>query len=242
MTKRFLFLIALLPLCSALALHAQTGRLTGRVGLEDGTPLPGVSVSIAHTLNRATTDAQGTYTFNNIRQGMITLVASLDGFREQTRTVLVQADKTVVVDFTLEISPESHETTVTAERPLLTTSDKVSEVTITPSQIETLPSLGEKDIFRAFQLLPGISGSQESSSGLYIRGGTPDQNLIMYDGFTIYHVDHLFGYFSAFNMEAVQEVRLSKGGYEAKYGGRLSSIMELTGKPGSGRGSTAAVG
>ncbi len=236
MTKRFLFLIALLPLCSALALHAQTGRLTGRVGLEDGTPLPGVSVSIAYTLNRATTDAQGTYTFNNIRQGMITLVASLDGFREQTRTVLVQADKTVVVDFTLEISPESHETTVTAERPLLTTSDKVSEVTITPSQIETLPSLGEKDIFRAFQLLPGISGSQESSSGLYIRGGTPDQNLIMYDGFTIYHVDHLFGYFSAFNMEAVQEVRLSKGGYEAKYGGRLSSIMELTGKPGSGQG------
>jgi hypothetical protein len=58
----------------------------------------------------------------------------------------------------------------------------------------------------------------------------------MYDGFTIYHVDHLFGYFSAFNMEAVQEVRLSKGGYEAKYGGRLSSIMELTGKPGSGQG------
>ncbi len=236
MTKRFLFLIALLPLCSALALHAQTGRLTGRVGLEDGTPLPGVSVSITHSLNRATTDAKGTYTFNNIRQGMITLVASLDGFREQTRTVLVQADKTIVVDFTLEIAPESHETTVTAERPLLTTSDKVSEVTITPSQIETLPSLGEKDIFRAFQLLPGISGSQESSSGLYIRGGTPDQNLIMYDGFTIYHVDHLFGYFSAFNMEAVQEVRLSKGGYEAKYGGRLSSIMELTGKPGSGQG------
>ena len=236
MTKHFLILTVLMALCSSIALNAQTGRLTGRVGLEDGSPLPGVSVSIAHTLDHSTTDDKGIYTFDNVRQGMITLMATLDGFHEQTRTVLIQTDKTVVVDFTLELAPESHEATVTADRPLLSTSDTVSEVTITPSQIETLPSLGEKDIFRAFQLLPGISGSQESSSGLYVRGGTPDQNLIMYDGFTIYHVDHLFGYFSAFNMEAVREVRLSKGGYESKYGGRLSSIMELTGKPGSGQG------
>ncbi|MFA9454614.1 MAG: carboxypeptidase regulatory-like domain-containing protein, partial [Candidatus Aminicenantaceae bacterium] len=241
MTKRFLLLMIFIFLFSTQALHAQTGqlngRLTGRITLEDGTPLPGVAVSIAHTLYRTTTDALGTYLFDRVTQGMITLVASLDGFEEQTRTVLVQADKIVVVNFKLEAALESYEATVTAELPLMSTSDdKVSEVIITPSQIETLPSLGEKDIFRALQLLPGISGSQESSSGLYVRGGTPDQNLIMYDGFTVYHVDHLFGYFSAFNMEAVQEVRLSKGGYESMYGGRLSSIMELTGKPGSGQG------
>lgn len=67
----------------------------------------------------------------------------------------------------------------------MTVENEVSEVILTPSQIETLPSLGEKDIFRAFQLLPGISGSNETSSGLYVRGGTPDQNLILYDGFTV---------------------------------------------------------
>jgi len=175
-----------------------------------------------------------THNFSNLPQSLVTLVATMHGFEEQSKTVIVQADKTMVVDFELEPVPEEFEATVTAERPLLSAAEKVSEVTLTPRQIETLPSLGEKDIFRAFQLLPGISGSQESSSGLYIRGGTPDQNLILYDGFTIYHVDHLFGYFSAFNMEAVREVRLSKGGYESKFGGRLSSIMELTGRDGGG--------
>jgi ferric enterobactin receptor len=234
--KIFTFLSLVLVFWGSLSVMAQTGRITGRVKMEDGTPLPGAAVAVANTLSRTGTDSTGEYTLFNIRQGLVTVVASLDGFKEESKTVLVQADRTMVVDFVLELAPKRHETTVTAERPLLSTAEKVSEVTITPSQIETLPSLGEKDIFRALQLLPGISGSQESSSGLYIRGGTPDQNLIMYDGFTVYHVDHLFGYFSAFNMEAVREVRLSKGGYESKYGGRLSSIMELTGKPGSGEG------
>ena len=240
MTRRILLPMVFLILLPTLELNAQTGRpngrLTGRITMEDGTPLPGVAVTISHTLYRASTDTLGTYRFDSIPQGMITLIASLDGFEEKEKTVVVQANKLVVVNFKLELAPESHEATVMAELPLMSTSDeKVSEVIITPSQIETLPSLGEKDIFRALQLLPGISGSQESSSGLYVRGGTPDQNLIMYDGFTVYHVDHLFGYFSAFNMEAVREVRLSKGGYESKYGGRLSSIMELTGKPSSGQ-------
>ena len=234
--KTILFLSLVSLFWGSLSLAAQTGRITGKVKMQDGTPLPGVSVSVANTLSRTGTDANGEYVLQNIGQGLVTVVASLNGFKEASRTVLVQADTTVVVDFALELEPESHQTTVMAERPLLTTAEKVSEVTLTPNQIETLPSLGEKDIFRAFQLLPGISGSQESSSGLYIRGGTPDQNLIMYDGFTVYHVDHLFGYFSAFNMEAVREVRLSKGGYGSKYGGRLSSIMELTGNPGAGEG------
>lgn len=170
MTKRMHILPILIFICAFSSLYAQTGRITGTVKLKDGTPLPGVSISIAYTLNRTGTDVDGVYIISNIRQGMVTLIASMDGFQEQQRTVLVQADKTVAVDFTLELAPVSYETTVTAERPLLTTADKVSEVTLTPNQIETLPSLGEKDIFRAFQLLPGISGSQESSSGLYIRG------------------------------------------------------------------------
>ena len=95
-----------------------------------------------------------------------------------------------------------------------------------------LPSLGERDLFRAFQLLPGVSGSNEASSGLYVRGGTPDQNRIEYDGFRVYHVDHLFGYFSAFNMDAVDTVELSKGGFEAQHGGALSSVMQIAGKSG----------
>lgn len=119
------------------------------------------------------------------------------------------------------------------EEQLLKASTGVSKVGITPAAIATLPSFGEKDIFRSLQLLPGISGSNESSSGLYVRGGTPDQNLILFDEFTVYHVDHLFGFFSAFNSNALKDVQLYKGGFGSKYGGRLSSVVELTGKDGN---------
>ena len=111
--------------------------------------------------------------------------------------------------------------------------DKISTISISPAQLSALPSLGEKDIFRSLQLLPGVSGTNETSSGLYVRGGTPDQNLILFDGFTVYHVDHFYGFFSAFNANAVKDIQLFKGGFEAKYGGRLSSVVDLTGKTGN---------
>lgn len=102
-----------------------------------------------------------------------------------------------------------------------------------PEALKLLPNLGEKDILRGFQLMSGVSASNESSSGMYVRGGTPDQNLILYDGFTIYYVDHMHGFYSAFNSNAIKDVQLYNGGYEAKYGGRLSSVTEITAKDGN---------
>ncbi|MEO0896576.1 MAG: TonB-dependent receptor [Bacteroidota bacterium] len=119
------------------------------------------------------------------------------------------------------------------EDQMMKASTGISQISISPAQLTAVPSLGEKDIFRSLQLLPGVSGSNESSSGLYIRGGTPDQNLVLFDGFTVYHVDHLFGFFSAFNNQAIKDVQLFKGGFEAKYGGRLSSVVDITGKDGN---------
>ena len=116
----------------------------------------------------------------------------------------------------------------TKEEQLLSASTGISRIGISPAALAKLPSYGEKDIFRSLQLLPGISGSNESSSGLFVRGGTPDQNLVLFDGFTVYHVDHLFGFFSAFNANAVKDVQLYKGGFDAKYGGRLSSCLLYT--------------
>jgi hypothetical protein len=81
--------------------------------------------------------------------------------------------------------------------------------------------------------MPGISASNESSAGMYVRGGTPDQNLVLYDDFTIYHQEHMMGVFSAFNTNAVKDVQLHKGGFDARYGGRLSSVMEIVGKTGN---------
>lgn len=110
---------------------------------------------------------------------------------------------------------------------------EIISVKMTPKKLANLPSFGEKDFMRSFQLMPGISASNESSSGLYVRGGTPDQNLVLYDGFTVYHVDHLYGFFSAFNSNALKDIQLYKGGFESRFGGRLSSVTEITGKEGN---------
>ena len=118
---------------------------------------------------------------------------------------------------------------------LLQTNEKVGLIKMTPLKMNVLPSLGEKDIFRTFQLMPGISAANENSSGLYVRGGTPDQSLVLFDGIPIYNVQHLFGFYSAFNSNAIKDIQLYKGGFDAKYGGRLSSVVEITGKEGNNK-------
>ena len=109
----------------------------------------------------------------------------------------------------------------------------ISQFSLSPDLTRSLPNLGEQDIFRSMQLLPGVSGSNESSSGLVVRGGTIDQNLVLFDDFTVYHVDHVFGFFSAFNNNAIKDVQFYKGGFGAKYGGRMSSVVDITGKDGN---------
>ena len=110
----------------------------------------------------------------------------------------------------------SSDVMVIANMPMLSASTEAGKVTLEPKQVTALPSLGSSDIFRALQWLPGVS-SNETSSGLFVRGGTPDQNLVDFDGFAVYSVDHLFGYFSAFNMDAIEAVDLSKGAYRSPF-------------------------
>ncbi|HCN23806.1 MAG TPA: hypothetical protein DIS65_00355 [Candidatus Marinimicrobia bacterium] len=110
---------------------------------------------------------------------------------------------------------------------------KSGRISFSPRHIASLPKLGETDAFRSMQLLPGIQIGNTGSAGLYIRGGTPDQNLILLDGIPIYQTDHYYGFFSAINSDAVKDIQIFKGGFPAKYGGRTSSVIEITGKQGS---------
>ena len=121
---------------------------------------------------------------------------------------------------------------VADEYRLVRATDGVSRIAASPAEMAVLPSVGEVDVFRSLQLLPGISGTRESSSGLYVRGGTPDQNLVLLDGITVYHVDHFFGFFSAFNADAIKDIQVFKGAFPAQYGGRVSSVVDMTGKTG----------
>jgi ferric enterobactin receptor len=103
---------------------------------------------------------------------------------------------------------------------------------INPASFVNLPNNGETDVFRTLQLMPGISFS-ESSADLNIRGGTADQNLVLLDGFTLYNLDHFFGTFSSINPNFVKDIQVYKGGFEARYGERVSGIIDITGKNGN---------
>ena len=207
-------------------------RITGTVQTPDGSRLPGATVRIFGTPLITATDGNGNYVLEATRPpGRLILFAELPNFTSDDATLQVTGPLSTRIDFVLTPTFAS-DVTVIAEVPMLDATDDISRIELAPEQVSVLPSLGERDLFRAFQLLPGVSGSNEASSGLYVRGGTPDQNRVEYDGFRVYHVDHLFGYFSAFNMDAVDTVELSKGGYEARHGGALSSVMQITGKSG----------
>ena len=107
------------------------------------------------------------------------------------------------------------------------------ELSFSPRHIINLPNIGESDVFRSLQLLPGIQMGNSGFAGLFIRGGTPDQNRILLDGMTVYQVDHFFGFFSSINSNIVKDVQIYKNSFPAKFGGGISSIIDITGKSGS---------
>ncbi len=200
-----------------------------------GETLPFATVQVKGTTHGTTTNIDGYFTLFKVASDTVPIEISYIGYQP---LLFYLSPTNVKAPLIIELSPtvnQLSEVQIVARREEegMKASEGISMVKMTPQQVADLPSLGEKDIFRSFQLLPGISGSNESSAGLYVRGGTPDQNLILYDGFTVYHQEHLFGMYSAFNTNAIKDVQLYKGGFESKYGGRLSSVMEITGKTGN---------
>ena len=113
-------------------------------------------------------------------------------------------------------------------------STRMSTINVPIAQIKSLPKLfGETDVLKVLQLLPGVQSGGEGQTGLYVRGGSPDQNLILLDGTPVYNASHLFGFFSVFNADALNNVELIKGGFPARYGGRLSSVLDISMKEGN---------
>jgi hypothetical protein len=111
---------------------------------------------------------------------------------------------------------------------------QMSSVNLDIKTVKNLPVLlGETDLLKVIQLLPGVQSGTEGTSGFYVRGGGPDQNLILIDGVPVYNVSHLFGFFSVFNADAINNVQLIKGGFPAEYGGRLSSVLDVRMKEGN---------
>lgn len=199
-----------------------------------GETLPYANIVVQGSQRGTASNRHGYFVLVQMPAGLCSLRVNYIGYLPQTVPLTVDG-RDEMLDIRLQQTALTVEgVTVTAEnRQMLEVADHAAEIRLSPREAAALPAIGEVDLFRSLQLLPGISGSSDGSSGLYIRGGTPDENLVLFDGMTIYHVDHLFGFISAFNAEAIKDVRVFKGGYPAKFGGRTSSVVELTGKSGS---------
>jgi len=207
-----------------------SGKVVDTESLES---LPFAQILVDGTNIGGASNIDGYFTLFNVPSDTSTLFVSYIGYKLQKVFLTPKLISKGLVVKMKSLSVQLDEVEIYGQHEeLLRMASNTGKISMSPKKIEALPDIGEKDVFRSFQLLPGISGSNEASSGLYVRGGTPDQNLILYDGFTVYHVDHLYGMFSSFNSNALKDVKLSKGGFEAKYGGRLSSVMEISGKDG----------
>ena len=202
---------------------------------ESGESLPYANVIVKNTNIGTTTNEDGFFTLFNVPSKTSTIQVQFMGYKTEflILTTEIASDKIIIL-----MTPDSNQLeevviSLDSGGEIMKMNKNVSQISLSPKKLATIPNLGEKDIFRALQLLPGVSGTNESSSGLYIRGGTPDQNLVLLDGFTVYHVDHFYGFFSAFNSDVIKDIQLFKGGFPAEYGGRISSVMDLTGKTGN---------
>lgn len=186
----------------------------------------------AKTLNGTTSNSYGFFSLT-LPEDSVTLVISYVGYQAYRETFYLPADTQLQIG--LRPTTQLREIEVKASRnERIEETTQMSTITLPVEDIKKLPAfMGEVDVLKVLQLLPGVQSGSEGSSGLYVRGGSPDQNLILLDGVPVYNVSHLFGFFSVFNADAINNVQLIKGGFPARYGGRLSSVLDIQMKEGN---------
>ncbi|MGW8264820.1 MAG: TonB-dependent receptor [Longimicrobiales bacterium] len=242
-----ILLLLALPLGGALPARAQTprpGALQGRVRDEDGTPVPAALVRILAVasgapIRCAESDDLGFFHVEPLPPGTYVLEVGRIGFETQTREVEVLPGGRLQADFSLMAVPLALEgISVEAER----SRDRVrfeeeAGVTVRElagTEIKAIPGLAEADPLRAVEVLPGVITTSDFSSAFNVRGGSADQNLILLDGQPVFNPTHLGGFFSVFNGDVIRRAELRSGGFSARFGGRVSSVLEVESDPGDG--------
>jgi hypothetical protein len=226
--------LILIFLTSILSVKAQQKfSVSGIVkDAKSGELLIGANIYIEETLKGTTSNISGQYTFS-IEKGEFTIVASFLGYEEFRQKI--NLSKNIKLDINLKESGIlGKEVVITGEKPDKNVkSTEMGKIDLDIEQIKSIPAfMGEVDILKTLQLLPGIQSAGEGNSGFYVRGGGPDQNLILVDDAVVYNASHLFGFFSVFNSDAVKGIELYKGGMPANYGGRLASVIDVSMKEG----------
>ncbi len=201
---------------------------------QSGEALISASVYDKKSMKGTITNNYGFYSLT-LPEGDVELTFSFVGYTSITKNI--KLNKNISINFNAEMNNLLSEVKIIDKKEdNIVSSTQMSVNKLPVSDIKKLPVLlGEIDIIKTIQLLPGVQSGSEGSSGLYVRGGGPDQNLILLDGVPVYNVNHLFGFFSVFNADAISSITLVKGGYPARYGGRLSSVLDIRMKEGNSK-------
>lgn len=228
-----LFIIILSIQLSVFGQGAKSATLSGFVYDEaNGEALIGANAYIKKLNIGGTTNLSGYFAIPNVPVGQHTLIISYMGYKTLPLQVNIKSSGNEILKINLKSDAIlTKEVVVTGDS--VRTIDKlfakpISKIELNAQQINSIPRFIEADLLRSLQTLPGIQPLSDFSSALYIRGGTPDQNLYLIDGTDVYNPEHAFGLFSTFNTNAIKKVELSKGGFGAEYGGRLSSVLNVT--------------
>ena len=238
------YILIALVTCSISFSQNQKINISGYVKSNDsGETLIGANVVIKSLKVGCTTNNYGFFSFS-LDSAEYLLETSYIGYENQSISISKSSN-----DVIFNLKPTSYitdEVTLKAKKEDANIKNAdIGKIEIDVEQVDQIPVLmGEKDILKTIQLLPGVQSGSEGSSGFYVRGGGPDQNLILLDEAVVYNASHLFGFFSVFNSDAINNMDLIKGTMPANYGGRLSSVLDINMKDGNSKkyGATGGIG
>lgn len=218
-------------------LWGSKGNLSGYVrDSETGEPIPYVNVFLKDTNYGVSTNIHGRYALINVNSGEYTLIINMIGYSVVEHEFTLKSGDDFRFDF--ELTPEAIKTQsveVTAEARRLQKKVDISRTNISIREIQSTPAFIEEDVFRTLQMTPSVQSRNDFSSALIVRGGSPDENLILLDGIEVYNPYHLGGLFSSFNSKALSDAEFLAGGFPAEYGNRNSSVVSITSREGNSR-------
>ena len=199
-----------------------------------GEPISYANVFLSNSSLGAATNSDGYFVISEIPLGLYELNATMIGYAVFKKKVDLSLGESIRLEIRLkEEAIKGTEVLVTAERQKFERSMESSQIALDLREINSAPAFVEPDVFRTLQMLPGVQTTSDFSSALYVRGSTPDQNLIMLDGIAVYNPYHLGGIFSTFNTDAIKEADFHAGGFPARYGGRMGAILNVINREGN---------
>ena len=226
---------SLLLLFFLIALSGQAQRYTISGYISDKNSrerLINANVYENNTLQGTTANNYGFYSIS-LPKGEVQITASFIGY--SPKQIMIDLQENTTINFELELKTDQlDEVTVVGNQINKVEETQMSMIEIPVQKLQKIPVImGEADVLKVIQLLPGVQGGTEGTSGIYVRGGGPDQNLFLLDGVPVYNASHLLGFFSVFNPDAIKTVKLYKGGFPSRFGGRLSSVVDISMKDGN---------